>query len=217
MPLPACDPTGTVPCRTNLSLLPDWTLLALWAVTAVAVAFTAYGLLTRWKVWKQGPAGSTGASFWLHLQQLLVVGILQKKVAQRRYAGVMHVLMYTGFIALGIGTTIVFVNMDITAQVDLDILRGNPYLLFEAALEFMGLAFIVGLGMVFYRRLAARPKYLRNERPDLFLPGILLLLMLQGYLLEAIRLAVLQPKWEEWSFFGYSCPSGCGASGSMRP
>jgi len=208
VPLPACDPTGTVPCRTNLNFLPEWTLLALWAVTAIAVAFTAYGLWTRWKVWKQGPAGSTGASLWRHLEQLLVVGVLQKKVARRRYAGLMHVLMYTGFIALGIGTTIVFVNMDITSQVDLDLLRGNPYLVFKAALDFMGLAFIIGLGMVFYRRFVERPKYLRNEGPDLFLPGILLLLMVQGYLLEAIRLAVLQPQWQEWSFLGYSLSLG---------
>ncbi|HEY7588081.1 MAG TPA: (Fe-S)-binding protein [Thermoplasmata archaeon] len=203
MPLPSCDPSGTVPCRTDLNFLPDWTLLALWAVTAVALAFTLYGTWLRWREWKQGPMGRDGASLWLHVRRLVAVGLLQKKVARRRFAGLMHVLMYTGFIALGIGTTIVFVNMDITAHFDWDILRGNQYLIFKAALDFMGLAFVVGLGMVFLRRMAQRPKYLRNERPDLYLPGILLLIIIQGYCLEAIRLAVLQPAWEEWSFFGY--------------
>ena len=203
MPLPACDPTGTIPCRTNFNFLPDWTLLAIYAVTGVALLVAAYGLWDRWRIWKQGPAGSTGASLWLHLQRLLVIAVFQKKVARRRYAGVMHILLYTGFIALAIGTTIVAVNTDVTSHVNWDILRGNPYLIFKAALDFMGLAFLVGLGMVFFRRLAQRPKYLRNERPDLFLPGVLFLLILQGYLLEAIRLAVLQPPWQEWSFFGY--------------
>jgi Fe-S oxidoreductase len=203
MPLPPCDPTGTIPCRTNFNFLPDWTLLAVYAVTGVALLVAAYGLWDRWRIWKQGAAGSTGASLWLHLQRLLVIAVFQKKVARQRYAGVMHVLLYTGFIALAIGTTIVAVNMDVTSHVNLDILRGNPYLIFKMALDFMGLAFLVGLGMVFVRRLAQRPKFLRNERPDLFLPGVLFLLILQGYLLEAVRLAVLQPPWQEWSFFGY--------------
>ncbi len=218
MPLPACDPTGTVPCRTNLNFLPEWTAIALYAVTGIALLFTAYGLWSRWRTWKAGPAGSTGASLWLHVQRLLVIAIFQRKVARRRYAGVMHVLMYAAFIALAIGTTLVALNMDVTSHFNLDILRGNPYLVFKAALDFMGLAFLVGLGMVFYRRFVARPKYLRNERPDLFLPGILLLLILQGYLLEGIRLAVLQPQWEEWSFFGYAISlllRAAGVNGSL--
>ena len=204
MPLPACDPTGTVPCRTNLNFLPDWTLLALWIVTAVALVFTFAGIWMRWREWKAGPAGQAKASWWLHIQRLLVIAVFQKKVARRRYAGVMHVLMYTGFIALGIGTTLVFLNMDILSEVNTDILRGAPYLIMKVALDFMGLAFIVGLGMVFFRRLKERPKYLKNERKDLYLPGVLLLLLIQGYTLEAVRLAVLHPAWEQYSFFGYA-------------
>jgi len=203
MPLPTCDPTGAIPCRTNFNFLPDWTLFAIYAVTGIALLVAAYGVWDRWRIWKRGAAGATGASFWLHFQRLLVIAIFQKKVNRRRYAGLMHILLYTGFIALGIGTTIVAVNLDVTSHFDLDVLRGNPYLIFKAALDFMGLAFLVGLGMVFFRRLAQRPKYLRNERPDLFLPGMLLLLILQGYFLEAVRLAILQPPWAEWSFLGY--------------
>ena len=218
MPLPACDPTGSVPCRTNLNFLPDWTAVALYAVTGIALLILAYGLWTRWRIWKAGPAGSTGASLWVHLNRLLIVAIFQKKVARRRYAGVMHILLYTGFIALAIGTTLVALNMDVLSHVDLDILRGDPYLIFKAALDFMGLAFLVGLGMVFFRRLVQRPKYLRNERPDLFLPGILTLLLLQGFLLEAVRLAVLQPQWEEFSFVGYALSlllRAAGVNGSL--
>jgi Fe-S oxidoreductase/nitrate reductase gamma subunit len=218
MPLPACDPTGTIPCRTNFNFLPDWTLFAIYAVTGIALLIAAYGVWDRWRIWKRGAAGATGASFWLHFQRLLVIAIFQKKVARRRYAGLMHLLLYTGFIALGIGTTIVALNMDVTSHFDLDVLRGNPYLIFKAALDFMGLAFLVGLGMVFFRRLAQRPKYLRNERPDLFLPGMLLLLILQGYVLEAVRLAILQPPWAEWSFLGYGLSlllRAAGVNGSL--
>ncbi len=204
MPLPVCDPTGTVPCRTNLTFLPDWTAPALYAITGIALLVTAYGLWSRWRTWKQGTPGASAGTFWLHLQNLFVVALFQKKVAGRPYAGVMHLLLYTGFITLAVGTTLVAINMDVTSHFNLDILRGDPYLVFKAALDFMGLLFLVGLGMVFFRRWVQRPKYLRNERPDLYLPGMLVLLLLQGFVLEGITLAVLQPAWQEWSFVGYS-------------
>ena len=213
MPLPACVPTGATPCRTTLNFLPDWTQLALWAVTAVALLILVYGLWSKWRVWKMGPAGSSGASLWRHMYRLLVVGLGQGKVVRRRYAGTMHVLMYAGFIALAIGTFLVFVNMDFTSHFGLDILRGDPYLLFKFALDIMGLAFLAGLGMVFFRRLHRRPKYLKHERADLYLPGVFLLLLLQGYLLEAVRLAVLQPPWQDASFLGYQISLGLQALG----
>jgi len=208
VPLPACDPTGDVPCRLNLAFLPSWTQLAIWAMTAVALAVLAYGLLSRWRMWKQGASGELDASFTHHLKMLILVGVFQRKVVRRRYSGLMHALMYTGFIALAIGTTLVFLNVDILAYFDIDILREQPYLIFEFALDFMGLAFTIGLGMVFYRRLVQRPKFLHTERPDLVLPGLLLLLMVQGFLLEAVRLAVTQPQWQEWSFVGYAMSLG---------
>ena len=204
MVVPACDPGGTEPCRVNFAFLPEWTQLAVWAVNAVVVAVFAYGLWTRYRLWKEGAPGSPGGSFVHHLRMLLAVSVLQGKVVRRRFAGAMHVLLYTGFIALGIGTTLVALNTDILAHVGIDILRDEPYLIFEFALDFMGLAFVVGLGMVFYRRLVERPTYLRAGRRELYLPGILLLLLIQGFVLEAVRLAVLQPRWQEWSFVGYA-------------
>ncbi|HKZ89260.1 MAG TPA: (Fe-S)-binding protein [Thermoplasmata archaeon] len=202
MPLP-CDPGGDVPCRVHLAFLPDWTGLAMQIVNAVAIAVFAYGLWARWRLWRRGTRGSRDVSFWLHLERLIDLSVLQRKVLRRRFAGVMHVLLYTGFIVLGVGTVLIALNVDILSHVNVDILRDEPYLLYEFALDFMGLAFVVGLGMAFFRRLVRRPTYLTTGRGDLYLPGMLLLLLFQGFVLEGIRLAVLQPKWQEWSFVGY--------------
>src|SRR3990172_1007210 len=125
---PVCDPTGTEPCRVNLAFLPEWTQPVVWAVNAIVLAVLAYGLWTRWRLWKQGGAGSTGASFAHHLRRLLVVSVFQGNVVRRRFAGVMHVLLYTGFVALGIGTALVALNVDILAPFDVDVLRDQPYL-----------------------------------------------------------------------------------------
>jgi Fe-S oxidoreductase len=164
----------------------------------------AYGLYTRWRLWKRGTAGARASSFWRHLERLIDVSILQRKVLRRRFAGIMHVLLYTGFVALGIGTALIALNVDLLVHADIDILRDVPYLAYEFALDFMGLAFLLGLGMVFFRRLVRRPKELATRRGDLYLPGMLLLLLVQGFILEGLRLAVLQPAWQEWSFVGYA-------------
>ncbi len=204
MPLPACDPTGTVPCRTNYVFMPEWTQYVLWALAAVTAVVMAYGLWKRWKLWKESGGEKTGDTFLKRLKTLIVVGLFQRKVVRKRFAGLMHVLIYSGFVALAIGTTIVFINMDFLSIVNIDVLRENTYLVFKFILDFMGLCFLVGLGMVFYRRFVSRPKYLRREFGDLFVPGILFLLVLQGFILEGVRLAVLQPQWKEWSFVGYA-------------
>lgn len=203
MPLP-CDPTGDVPCRVHLAFLPPWTGLAMQAVNVLTWIVFAYGLYARWRLWKKGAAGSPDASFWRHLERLIEMSVLQRKVLRRRFAGVMHVLLYTGFIALGIGTALIALNVDILVHANVDIMRDAPYLAYEFALDFMGLAFVVGLGMVFFRRLVRRPRYLVTGRGDLYLPGMLLLLLVQGFVLEGLRLAVLQPAWQEWSFVGYA-------------
>jgi len=202
MPLP-CDPSGNVPCRVHLAFLPEWTGWVLQVVNAIVWIVFAYGLLSRWRLWRRGRAASVGGSFWQHLSMLLAASVLQKKVLRRPFAGIFHTLLFTGFIALGIGTTLIALNVDILGRFDIDILREQPYLIYEFALDLMGLAFLVGLGMVFFRRLVARPKYLSGGRGSLYLPGMLLLLLIQGFVLEGVRIAVLQPRWAEWSFVGY--------------
>jgi len=202
MPL-SCDPLGTEPCRTNYTFLPEWTQLVLWTLAAITAAAMVYGFWRRWSLWKKGDGKRAGDTLFARLKTLIIVALLQKKVLRRRFAGLMHIAMYAGFIALAIGTTLVFINADFLVNVNIDVLRQNNYLIFKLALDFMGLCFLVGLGMAFYRRFVEKPKYLRRGTSDLYLPAILFILVFQGFLIEAVRLAVVQPQWKEWSIVGY--------------
>ncbi len=203
MPAPPCDPHGTLPCRTNYTFLPDWTQFVLWTLAAIAIVVMAYGLYKRWRLWKQGGGQRAGDTLFARLKTLIVVALFQRKVLNRWYAGLMHLMMYGGFVVLAIGTTIVFINLDFLSAFDIDVLRDWIYLVFKLAMDLLGGAFLLGLGMVFYRRLVSRPKYLKSDWGDLFVPGILFVLVLQGFIIEGVRLAILQPGWQIWSPIGY--------------
>ena len=100
MPPPPCDPTGDIPCRTNYTFLPDWTQYVLWALAAITAAILIYGLWKQWRLWKQGTSQKAGDSLFTRLKMLIVVSLFQRKVIKRYFAGIMHVLIFSGFIAL---------------------------------------------------------------------------------------------------------------------
>ena len=62
---------------------------------------------------------------------------------------------------------------------------------------------LVGLGLAIYRRYIVRPDRLNTDwRFNLTLP-LLALIILTGFLLEALRLAAMQPAWAPFSVVAY--------------
>jgi Fe-S oxidoreductase len=71
------------------------------------------------------------------------------------------------------------------------------------------LLLIVGLGLALWRRLVTRPVRLQKmpggkgmTREDYYVLVILMLVAITGYLVEGIRIAVVQPDWAKWSPVG---------------
>ena len=136
------------------------------------------------------------------------------------YAGVGHFLVFWGFIILLIGTTIVFIDHDfIELFFHTKMLTGTTYLVFSAAMEVGGLAFLIGLGMMIVRRGAfglpkldydrvdlEAGKYDRSSytRGDVFFLWLFVLIGISGFLIEAARIADDGPDFEVWSFVGYA-------------
>jgi Fe-S oxidoreductase/nitrate reductase gamma subunit len=116
----------------------------------------------------------------------------------------MHILIYSGIIVLLIGTTLVMIDSDLWVPLfKHQILVGYFYLTFESFLDGFGLVAIAGLFIAIIRRIFTRPPNLPSSRDDTFIFSALLVILLTGYLLEGIRLAVDKPPWAPWSFVGY--------------
>lgn len=207
------------PQREHFALIGEEVLVPLLISQTVGMAILIGGLLYRWYVWRDAKAAEAGDSIFKRLQMLVKVGLLQRKVVRRFYSGLMHTLIYTGMIVLTIGTVLAALEFDVTmALLDTRFLVGTTYIVYELALETFGIFLIVGLAMALHRRVFQRPKHLKTGWGDHFLLLTLLLLSVQGFVLEAFRLgASPQQPWYPWSYVGYGLSRVLVAGGLLTP
>lgn len=182
--------------------MPSWTPYLLYPLFAIALAILIFGIIRKGKLWKKGQKGE-GPSFGKGIKRVIYDAIFQGKILRDLYPGLMHTLIFVGFVILFIGTTLVFIEQDFLSFFNVKILKGNFYLVFEILLDLFGLYFVVGIGLAIFRRIVIQPAKLENKLGDLYVLGLLLLIGLGGFGLEAMRIAKTQPEYAQWSFVGY--------------
>ncbi len=195
-----CVDYPAVPCRVNLELMPEPTWTWMLILTAAAVAVFGYGMWQMVHVWRLGRDWKPGD--WRAGLKRLVSGLAtHRKFRQDRKPGTAHAWIFFGFVVLFIGTTLAAIDMDLfEAILESKLLYGPGYLLYEAALDFFGLVFVMGVFWMAWRRYRNPPPHLHKtstpEAPgllrrvdaDLYLLVFLGLIGLTGFLLEGIRL-----------------------------
>jgi Fe-S oxidoreductase/nitrate reductase gamma subunit len=183
--------------------MPALTSLAMYLILSGFAAVFMYGVYRRFRLYFERCSLSVD-SVRKRAERTIVNAFAQRKVLRKPYPGAMHLLIYAGMIVLFIGTILVFLDFDIWETFfHRQILVGYFYLVYKAGLDAFGLLAILGIFLAIYRRTAKRTQNLPNSRDDIFVLSILLVILLTGYLLEGIRLAVDQPEWAAWSFVGY--------------
>lgn len=113
-------------------------------------------------------------------------------------AGVMHLMIFWGFIILFIGTTILAIHEHL-----IKFIEGKFYIVFSFAMETGGLLLFLGLLFAFFRRYVQRIERLQNHTEDLLVLLTLLLVVCSGFFLEALRIAQGPHDWERWSYVGW--------------
>ncbi len=142
-----------------------------------------------------------------------------------RGTGVAHFLVFWGFITLFIGTVILTIDYDIVRNAtdalgeERSFFKGAFYLGYSVILDTMGLAAVLGMLYLMWRRAfgnKAALDYTRAEKPEggysrdgfvkgdwLFL-GLLFALLVTGFLLEGFRIRANGfPSFEVWSPVGW--------------
>lgn len=147
------------------------------------------------------------------------------------YAGVFHGAIMWGFIVLFIGTVILTIDTDIVGifAPDYHFFWGPFYIVYSFVLDILGLAMVVGLGAMAWRRARFRKRELDYRRVDLgpastdrrgyvrgdwvFL-GWLTFLGVTGFVVEAVRIVAHGFPWfEVFSPVGYATASLLAALG----
>ncbi len=178
-----------------------WQIEAVWIfylLTALAAGLFLVGTAAHVRVWKRS-AGSLGVAFSRNaLKRAVLDALLGRRLLQGDLAaGLMHLLVFWGFLILFLGTCLLFVHDYLFS-----FLTGATYLVYSAVLEAGGLMLLAGVLWALVRRYLQRVPRLERRLEDGVVPAWLLLIGISGFLVEGIRLSHQQPSWGGWSFAG---------------
>jgi hypothetical protein len=125
-----------------------------YPLTALAMAIFAYGLYRRWQLWVAlGKPELRMDNLSQRVKLLLTHGLLQVKTFRDPYPGIMHGLIFFGFVVLLIGTALIAKETYITGPLlGWTFLRGWFYLLFSFLMDLFGLFVLAGIVLAIDRR-----------------------------------------------------------------
>ena len=211
----------TIPAREVFRSFSGLSVGLFYALAAVAMAVIFYGFWRRIEKYRRGrPANRMNRIWWRLLRAGKAIG--QHSTLRKRapVVGFSHALIFWGFVALFIGTLIIMIDHDFLRPLSpaLQFWKGTFYLWYSLTLDVMGVGFLLGLGVMMFRRWRGESLQLDYTRPDrqaaeydrtgyvwddhLFLWG-LLLIGVSGYILEGLRIAADRPPFEIWSVVGW--------------
>jgi Fe-S oxidoreductase/nitrate reductase gamma subunit len=183
--------------------VPGSVVAMFYVSVTVFVGLFAYLLAVRARNWDRG-AGETRRGLWGRRLRQLERGLSMRSVMETPAPGVMHAMIYFGFIVLFLGT--VTLEIDHLAPENLKFLEGRVYQGYSAILDAFGVVFLVGIGWAAVRRWGVRPWRIRTKsKPeDAVILGLLAFLALSGFAVEAARITLDgRPDFETWAFVGY--------------
>ena len=108
-------------------------------------------------------------------------------------AGTAHAVFFWSFFLLFIGTLLIVVQADFTDLFfGIKFLKGNFYKGFSLVLDLAGLAAIIMLVGLAVRRYLVRPEGLTTKGDDALMHGLLLAILVTGFVIEGARMAVTE-------------------------
>lgn len=179
-----------------------WNIEYTWLVYVLMVptlAVFGWGFWLKIRRWRAGRPEVRFDRPGERLQLFLRNAVGQGRTIRRRYAGVFHTLVYTGFIVLFLATTVVAIHHD----TPLHIMKGHFYLIFQSLIvDIFGLFVLVGVALAAIRRWISKPKLLVYTDEASWILVTIFVMALTGFMIEGWRIAVTDDPWAAWSPIG---------------
>ena len=196
---------ATRPLMWNIS--PVWVMYGLFAI---ALAIFAWGMYQRIEFWRRGKSEKEQFADWgKRLAILLREIFFQKQVRNSGYPAIFHCLIFYSFIVLVITTLLVMIQYDAghLLGLELNIFKGFIYVFFSVASELAGVLVLAGIAMAAYRRYFLKPETVPNTREDGLVLLLIACMVITGYLVEGLRIAVIGDPWKMLSPVGWGVSS----------
>jgi Fe-S oxidoreductase/nitrate reductase gamma subunit len=178
-----------------------WMQVVFFAMMALSIGLLVRQMISHLWRWRKGRPGGFERNPRVWLQRLVIYALAQKRVHKKTLGALLHLLLFSGFVILTIGTTLLSIAHDGPYNFH----HGWYYLIYELTLDIFGVAFCAGCLIAMYRRAFRRPPALGHDWRDWWLLGILLSLGITGFAVEALRLhyTQVQPWLAHWSIVGW--------------
>lgn len=192
-----------MPVRPGFWNVPLWGEIGVYVVGLAAVALCVWGIVRGMKATREGALGDPSTKTEKDPQALkrtLRAVLFADRIRETAFGNV-HAALVVGFFFLFLGTALATLDWDIGHYVfGTQFLRGNVYLAYKLILDVAGVAVLAALLIGFVRRM----KSATLPRTDRFLWAYasLAFIVLSGYVVEGLRLAVEQPLWMSFSPVG---------------
>jgi len=168
---------------------------------AVGLMFHLFSLRAR--NWQRGGADRRRGDLLGRLRRI-EAGLSMKTLLRDKAAGLMHSMIYWGFLVLFAGTVIL--EIDNLVPEGWKFLNGGFYQGYSFTLDLFALVFLAGLAWAGLRRYGARPWRIRTKTrsEDMWILVTLAIIGISGLAVEAARIRLEgRPSFETWSFVGY--------------
>jgi Fe-S oxidoreductase/nitrate reductase gamma subunit len=165
---------------------------------AMAVAF-AWGCYRHYRLWRQGKPVFRLDRPWDRVKALFGHGLGHQRLIKDAYPGLMHLFIFSAFVAEFIGTALIALQVDLGRV----FLWGDFYLYYSLMLDFFGVIGIIGLIMAAERRYLRKVERLTDTPDDGLALLLLFIVFVTGFLVEGMRMGATElaqhPAWAVWS------------------
>jgi Fe-S oxidoreductase len=199
------------PTRETFGNIPHASVVLFYCLTVVTVAVFAWGIWRRFRLWRQGVPIQVRELLAGTFQEIVTKlkpglgrlwreGLGQARVRGRGLASVAHICLFAGFMVLLLGTTMLEVDhLASGISPSLKFHRGTYYVIYEFTLDVLGLFFLAGCLLFFWRR-TQRPASVGHRGTDWYILLSFFALGVTGYLVEGLRMV-----WQHPTGIGAQC------------
>jgi Fe-S oxidoreductase/nitrate reductase gamma subunit len=178
----------------------------MYILAAISVAFLVFSIYRRYKLWHLGKpddcSKNIGRRIGVFIRTMVVDVLAHRRFLRDPYAGVMHLVIFWGFVILLLASAIDAVTHYTNRHV-----VGAPYLWLSLITDIGGILVLIGITMAAYRRYILKPERLPTVLDDGIGLALLAAILITGYMVEGLRQAAteltLHPDWAVWSPGGF--------------
>jgi len=161
-----------------------WMRVVFFIMIAASIGVLVWQVVARAWLWRKGQPGGFERDWRVWSRRLVEYALAQKRVHRKSLGALLHLLLFSGFVVLTIGTTLLAIAYDGPYYFH----HGWYYLIYELTMDVFGVAFIIGCLLAMYRRAFQRKPSLGHSRSDWWLLGRLLSVDITGFAVGALRM-----------------------------